>query len=108
MANAVDPYFMLIYTYSDDYMDRRVGYRKQHIEMVEDFVEKGYLILGGATDSPPDGAYLCFQCPERSVVEDFVNRDPYVLNGLVLEHEIRDWKVVVGTACGNPVRSSDL
>jgi len=49
-----------------------------------------------------------FSAPNRSVVEDFVSRDPYVSAGLVREHEIREWKVLVGTACANPVRSADL
>jgi len=56
---------MLIYTYSADYMDKRAGYRKEHIEIVEEFVDQGYLVLGGTTDNPPDGAYLYFQCPQQ-------------------------------------------
>lgn len=108
MPNHNDPYFLLIYDYSDDYLEKRTSYRKQHFELVEKIIGKGYLLLGGALDNPPDRAYLCFQCPDRSTVEDFVKHDPYVLNGLVLNHEIRDWKVVVGTACSNPVSSTSL
>ena len=108
MRNSDDPYFLLIYDYSNDYLENRASYRKQHVELVEKIVEQGYLILAGALENPPDRAYLCFQCPDRSTVEDFVKHDPYVLNGLVLKHEIRDWKVVVGTACGNPVSSKNM
>lgn len=108
MPNSHDPYFLLTYSYSDDYLEKRASHRKQHFKQVEELVAKGYLILAGALEDPPDRAYLCFQCPDRSSVEDFVKRDPYVLNGLVMEHEIRDWKVVVGTACSNPVSSTKL
>lgn len=108
MASSQNPYFLLIYNFSNDYLEKRPSYRKEHIELVEDLVEKGYLILGGAVENPADRAYLCFQCPDRSSVEDFVERDPYVSSGLVLKHEIRDWKVVVGTACTNPIKSTTL
>lgn len=108
MPNPYDPWFMLVYTYSEDYPEKRASYRKAHVELAEEFVDKGYLVLGGALENPPDRAYLCFQCPDRSIVEDFVERDPYVGNHLVLTHEIRDWKVVVGTACADPIRSGDL
>lgn len=108
MPNPSDPYFLLIYTFPDDYLERRGGYRKEHIELAEEFVEKGHLILGGALENPVDRACLCFQCPDRSIVEDFVKRDPYVSSGLIQDYEIRDWKVVVGTACDNPVHSRDL
>lgn len=108
MSGSRDPWFMLIYAYSDDYLEKRTRYRKQHVQLAEELVEKGHIVLGGALEDPPDRAYICFQCPDRSVVEDFVERDPYVLNGLVRTHEIRDWKVVVGTACGNPISSRNL
>lgn len=108
MPSSHDPYFLLIYTLSDDYLEKRASHRKQHVELVEKLVEKGYLILGGALENPPDHAYLCFQCPDRSPIEDFLKHDPYVLNGLVVKYEIRDWKAVVGTACGNPIDSTKL
>jgi uncharacterized protein YciI len=108
VANSQDPYFLLIYDFSDDYLEKRPTYRKRHVELVESFVDKGYLILGGALENPSDRAYLCFQCPNRSTVEAFVRDDPYVLNGIVLKHEIRDWQVVVGTACSNPISSKTM
>ena len=108
MSNPYDPYFLLLYTYSDEYLEKRGLYRKEHVDLTTPLVEQGSLILGGATDNPPDRAVLCFQCPDRSVVEDFVRNDPYVRNGLVLDHEIRDWKVLVGTACRDPIDPENL
>ena len=37
-----------------------------------------------------------FTTDDRSVVEDFVSRDPYVREGLVTERRIRPWNVVIG------------
>ena len=50
MPNSHDPYFLLIYSYSDDYLEKRASHRKQHFKQVEELVEKGYLILGGALE----------------------------------------------------------
>jgi hypothetical protein len=37
-----------------------------------------------------------FRVAERSVVEDFARRDPYVIKGLVTRWEVRSWAVVIG------------
>jgi len=36
-----------------------------------------------------------FRAADKSVVEDFVQADPYVINGLVKKWEIRPWTVVI-------------
>ena len=33
---------------------------------------------------------------DRSKVEDFAKNDPYVVNGLIQEWNVREWIVVVG------------
>jgi heme-degrading monooxygenase HmoA len=43
-----------------------------------------------------DRALLLFQAAEKSYVEDFARKDPYVVNGLVKKWEVRPWNVVVG------------
>jgi uncharacterized protein YciI len=52
--------------------------------------------MGGALADPADGAVIVFRTTDASVVEDFVRKDPYVVNGLVTRWRIRPWKVVVG------------
>jgi uncharacterized protein YciI len=51
--------------------------------------------MGGAFADPVDGAVLLFRVDDRSVVEAFVRRDPYVTNGVVTRWRIRPWTVVV-------------
>jgi uncharacterized protein len=41
---------------------------------------------------------LIFRAPDRSVVENFARRDPYVTSGLVTRWEARSWNVVIGNA----------
>ena len=61
-------------------------------------------MLGGTTGNPPDSAVFMFDCADPSVIEAFVQADPYVQNGLVLRHTIVPWTTVVGDAAHTPVR----
>jgi len=89
-------YYLLIYHVVDDYVARRAGFREEHLRLVHDAHDRGEIVLAGALTNPVDQAVLVFRWPDRSVVEDFVARDPYVRHGLVPRWEIRDWDVVVG------------
>jgi hypothetical protein len=56
------------------------------------------LILGGAFADPADGAAIVFKVEDKATVEEFVGKDPYVVNSLVTGWRIREWTVVVGAA----------
>jgi len=88
-------YYALIYHLADDYMTRRTQYREVHLNLAKELNEQNKLILGGAFSDPPDTALLIFKVDDKSVIEDFVNKDPYVKNGLVEKWEIRQWTVVI-------------
>jgi uncharacterized protein YciI/heme-degrading monooxygenase HmoA len=89
-------YYALIYEVVDDYVARRGEFREQHLRAARAARERGELVLGGAFAEPVDRALLVFRTDEKSTVEDFARKDPYVVNGLVKKWEVRPWKVVVG------------
>lgn len=91
-------YFALIYTVVDDYVERRASFRDEHLGLARAAQERGELVLGGAFAELADGALLVFKADDASVVEDFAQSDPYVVNGLVTDYRVRPWTVVVGTA----------
>lgn len=91
-------YYALFYWVVDDYMEKRPLYRTNHLQYAQAAQERGELVLGGAFSDPPDSALLVFQAADKSVVEAFAQNDPYVLNGLVKQWEVRTWTVVIGTA----------
>lgn len=91
-------YFLLIYDYVDNVVERRTPYREKHLALVNQYVESGVLVLAGAFAEPVDGAVLVFKTDNRAQVEAFAEKDPYVRNGLVTEWRIREWTVVAGTA----------
>jgi uncharacterized protein YciI len=89
-------YYLLIYHVVDDYITRRVEYRSEHLRLAREMYDRGELVLGGALADPADQAVLVFRVPDRAIIEKFVNNDPYVKNGLVVQWEIRPWTVVIG------------
>jgi uncharacterized protein YciI len=88
-------YYLLIYHVVDDYVIKRTPYREDHLRLARQAKERGDLILGGALSDPVDKALLVFRANDATVVRAFVDRDPYVANGLVTHWEIRAWSVVI-------------
>ncbi len=91
-------YYLLLYDYADNAVERRVPFRDDHLNLAREWVEDGRLVLGGAFADPVDGAILVFKVKDRAAVEEFVRKDPYVLGGLVTAWRIRPWTLVVGAA----------
>jgi hypothetical protein len=89
-------YFALIYDLVDDMVNRRVPYRDAHLGLAREAHARGDLLLAGAFSNPPDRALLVFRASDTGPVEEFVRKDPYVINGLVKRWEVRPWTVVVG------------
>jgi len=89
-------YYALIYHYVDDYMTRRGQFRDEHLRLATASNKSGEMIVAGAFGDPPDKALLIFKVADKSVIEDFIKKDPYVNNGLVTKWEIRSWTVVIG------------
>tara|TARA_R110000868_G_scaffold121812_3_gene323138 strand:+ start:12257 stop:12526 length:270 start_codon:yes stop_codon:yes gene_type:complete len=87
---------MLTYFLAEDYMQKRGGFRKDHLSLADKFYRKGVLLMGGALSRPADKAVLIFHSEGENDAKDFVNADPYVTNGLVESWELREWNVVVG------------
>lgn len=89
------PYFALVYHVAPDYLQRRGEFRVEHLALAKAAHERGELMLAGAFTDPPDTALLVWRCADKAPIEAFVAADPYVKNGLVARHEIRNWFVVV-------------
>lgn len=88
-------YYAVFYHYVPDYMTRRAQFREEHLKLARAAHDRGELILGGAFSDPADAALLVFRAADKSVVENFVRADPYVINGVVTKWEIRPWTVVI-------------
>lgn len=87
-------HYILFYDYVADVAERRAPHRAAHLSLLEALHEQGTLVLAGAYTDPLDGAALVFT--DRGAAERFVAEDPYIANGIVSAHRIREWNVVVG------------
>lgn len=89
-------YYLLLYDLVDGYLDRRGEFREEHLGLAREAQDRGELVLAGALQDPVDSAALVFKADSPAVAEQFAERDPYVLNGLVTGWRVRPWAVVIG------------
>jgi len=89
-------YYALFYELVEDMVTRRVPFREEHLRLAREARERGELVLAGALTEPVDRALLVFHVDDKSKVESFARKDPYVVNGLAKKWEVRLWNVVVG------------
>ena len=92
---ADSPLFILLYEVTDDYLERRVPLRPEHLALATAAHERGELVAAGAFAEPVDGAALVFTT--REAAERFAAHDPYVKDGIVTSWRVRGWTVVVGS-----------
>jgi uncharacterized protein YciI len=96
------PYFLLLYDTADNYTEKRAPFRAEHLALAREAHARGELLLAGALADPMDRAVLVFRAADKSTVENFARRDPYVLNGAIKKWEVRAWTVVIGNDPAEP------
>lgn len=89
-------YYILFYQTVENYVERRIPFREEHLSLARKAFQNGSLILGGALADPADGAVLVFKGDSPKVAEEFAKNDPYMKNGLITEWHVRLWTVVIG------------
>src|SRR5712692_6989778 len=89
-------YYALFYEVVDDFVARRAPFRDEHLRLASLAHDRGEIIFAGALAEPADRALFVFHAADKSKVEAFARRDPYVANGLVKKWEVRPWTVVIG------------
>ena len=64
-------YYALEYKTVNDFINRRVPFRAEHLRLVHDAHQRGEIAWAGALGDPPDGALLIFHIETASVAEEF-------------------------------------
>jgi uncharacterized protein YciI len=86
---------ILFYDYVENAVERRAPYRDEHLALAREQRDAGRLVMAGAIGDPPHGGVLVFRDLEPSVIEEFVQSDPYVKGGVVTAWRIEPWNVVI-------------
>ena len=87
--------YALFYDYVEDIVERRAPFREEHLGKLGEVKAQIRMLMGGALGDPPHGALIVFDVDDPAIVEEWVKNDPYVINGLVTEHRIEYWNVVI-------------
>ena len=91
---AANDLHLLLYEIVDDYLERRVPLRDEHLDLARAAVSRDELVAAGAFD-PPDGAALVFRSADAASA--FAEADPYVRERIVTGWRVRKCNVVVGS-----------
>jgi uncharacterized protein len=94
-------YYILFYKTVENYIERRIPFRNEHLKLARKAQQQGNLIFAGALADPPDGAILIFKGDDPEKANAFAQHDPYVKNGLITEWHVRPWSVVIGNEIPN-------
>ena len=87
---------LLRYSYVEGMLEKRDPFRPGHIAHARAAAESGALLVAGALADPVDEALFIWTGGSAEAAEEFARTDPYVLNGLVPEYDVRTWSTVIG------------
>jgi uncharacterized protein len=80
---------VIIYQSSPKVLELAPIHFPAHKDRLDVFIARGDLLAVGTWADPREGSMAVFR--SRAAAEEFVEEDPFVLNGVVAEHEIKDW-----------------
>ena len=89
--------YLLHYDYIPEVLEKRGPHREAHLGLAKKLIEEGRCLSGGPTGPKdmevPTGALFIFT--DHAAAEEMVANDPYVEHGIVTQHKIEEWNVVV-------------
>ena len=87
--------YVVFYESADDVANKAPQHFAAHSARISEFHERGdILMIGIFADPQTQGSMAIF--PTREAAEKFVEGDPFVVNGVVKSHEIREWREILG------------
>ena len=89
--------YVLFYESADDVLSKAPLHYEDHIARLQDFHARGTLLMVGPFGDPQqEGSMAIFTT--RKAAEEFVEGDPFVLNGVVGNWYIRTWDEMLAPA----------
>jgi uncharacterized protein YciI len=80
---------VLFYDLAEDGLARVPANYEAHLARMKEFHARGVLLMAGPLGNPPEGALAVFT--ERSAAEEFLEGDPFVVNGVVGRWRLVEW-----------------
>jgi uncharacterized protein YciI len=88
--------YVLTYDLADGAYDLAMQHYPAHRARLDEFHARGVLLLVGTFADEPVGAMAVFTT--REAVDEFMADDPFLQNGVVGRHRVREWDEVLVTA----------
>jgi len=86
--------YVVLYESADDVLSRAPAHFPAHKARLDEFHARGDILMVGTFGDPQEqGSMAIF--PTREAAEAFVAGDPFVLEGVVRRHEIREWNEIL-------------
>ncbi len=77
-------------SYCEDALTKRTPYRQAHLEGLARQKEQGILItIGPTVDNTL--VFAIYEAPNPEKVRELIENDPYWLNGIWTEYQIKEW-----------------
>jgi hypothetical protein len=84
------PKYVLWGSYCEDVLNKRTPYRQAHLDGLAKQKEEGILITVGPTKDTTK-VFAIYDAPDEATVRHLVENDPYWLNGIWTEYELKEW-----------------
>lgn len=84
---------VMIYDVAADGMAKAQTNYPAHRARLDEFHARGVLLMAGPYVDPMQGAMGVFT--SREAAEEFIQGDPFVLNGVVAKWSLREWNEVL-------------
>jgi uncharacterized protein len=84
---------VMFYEVAQDGMAKAQANYAAHRARLNEFHARGELLMAGPYAKPTEGAMGVFT--SRAAAEEFIQGDPFVVNGVVSKWSLRDWNEVL-------------
>jgi uncharacterized protein YciI len=90
--------FTVEYSYPAD-TARQDVHRPAHLAYLKERLAQGELLLSGPWgESEAPGGLLVYKVEDRAGIDTIVDNDPFVINDVVSEKRVHNWRPIVGPA----------
>jgi hypothetical protein len=86
--------YVLLYESAQLASSKAPAHVKAHKARVDEFHDRGSLVMTGSFTNPEDGSMGIFT--SREAAEEFISGDPFVKNGVITSWHIGEWDELLG------------
>lgn len=84
---------VMFYEVAPDGLPKARVHYEAHVARLNEFHTRGVLLMAGPFANPAEGALGIFT--SRQAAEEFIEGDPFVINGVVGKWVLREWNEVL-------------